>query len=207
MGNEIVCRASLGAQTSEGKALLESDHLLFRGEFRCKVFFRDLAKVSADRGTLSLFGPDGELRLKLGKKATVWSEKILHPKPRAEKLGLKAGTQVLVINLADTEFQAELAKSAVGISAARSNSQSDLVFLVVEDAPELAKIPDLVPRFKERGALWIVYPKGQSRISESAVIQAGRADGLKGVKVESFSATRTALKFVRPLQPCRSHMT
>ena len=68
MGNEIVCRASLGAQTSEGKALLESDHLLFRGEFRCKVFFRDIAKVSADRGMLSLFGPEGELRLELGKK-------------------------------------------------------------------------------------------------------------------------------------------
>lgn len=201
MGNEIVCRASLGAQTSEGKALLESDHLLFRGEFRCKVFFRDLAKVSADRGTLSLFGPEGELRLELGKKATVWSEKILHPKSRAEKLGLKAGTQVLVINLPDPEFQAELAKSAVEITAARSKSQSDLVFFGVEDAPELAKIPGLVPRFKERGALWIVYPKGQSRISESAVIQAGRAAGLKDVKVVSFSSTQTALKFVRPLQP------
>jgi len=201
MGNEIVCRASLGAQTSEGKALLESDHLLFRGEFRCKVFFRDLAKVSADRGTLSLFGPEGELRLELGKKATVWSEKILHPKPRAEKLGLKAGTKVLVINLADAEFQAELAKSAVEITAARSKSQSDLVFFGVEDAPELTKIPDLAPRFKERGALWIVYPKGQSRISESAVIQAGRAAGLKDVKVVSFSSTQTALKFVRPLQP------
>jgi hypothetical protein len=141
MGDEIVCRGSLGAQTSEGKALLESDHLLFRGEFRCKIFFRDLAKISADRGILSLFGPEGELRLELGKKATVWSEKILHPKSRAEKLGLKAGTKVLVINLADTEFQAELAKSA------------------------------------------------------------GRAAGLKDVKVVSFSSTQTALKFVRPLQP------
>jgi hypothetical protein len=201
MGNEIVCRASLGAQTSEGKALLESDHLLFRGGFRCKVFFRDLAKVSADGGTLSLFGPEGELRLELGKKATVWSEKILHPKSRAEKLGLKAGTQVLVINLAETEFQAELAKSAVEITAARSKNQSDLVFFGVQDAPELTKIPYLVPRFKERGALWIVYPKGQPRISESAVIQAGRAAGLKDVKVVSFSSAQTALKFVRPLQP------
>jgi hypothetical protein len=201
MGNEIVCRASLGAETSEGKALLESDHLLFRGEFRCKVFFRDLVKVNADHGTLSLFGPEGELRLQLGKKATVWSEKILHPKSRAEKLGLKTGTQVLVINLADTEFQAELAKSAVEITAARSKSQSDLVFFGVEDAPKLSKIPGLVLRFKERGALWIIYPKGQSRISESAVIQAGRAAGLKDVKVVSFSSTQTALKFVRPLQP------
>src|SRR5260370_34872485 len=201
MGNEIVCRASLGAQTSEGKALLESDHLLFRGEFRCKVFFRDLAKVSVDRGTLSLFGPEGELRLELGKKATVWSDNILHPKSRAEKLGLKAGTQVLVINLADTEFQAELAKSAVEITAVRSKSQSYLVFFGVEDAPGLTKIPDLVPRFKERGALWIVYPKGQSRISESAGIQAGEEARLEDVKVGCVFATPAAFEFVSPLPP------
>src|SRR5260221_11265432 len=108
MGNEIVCRASLGAQTSEGKALLESDHLLFRGEVRCKVFFRALAKVNVDRGTLSLFGPEGELRLELGKKATVWSEKILHPKSRADKLGVKARTQDLGINLAHNESKAKI---------------------------------------------------------------------------------------------------
>src|SRR5260370_36842752 len=106
MGNEIVCRASLGAQTSEGKALLESDHLLFRGEFRCKVFFRDLTKGSADRGTLSLFGPEGELRLELGKKATVWSEKIRNPKWRGEKVGVKAGTRVLVLKRRWTKCQA-----------------------------------------------------------------------------------------------------
>jgi hypothetical protein len=200
MGNEIICRASLGEKTSEGRALLESDHVLFRGEFRCKVFFRDLAKVSVAQGTLSLFGPEGELRLVLGKKAGVWSEKILHPKSPAEKLGLKAGIRVLVVNLADTDFQAELAKSTVEITAARSKSQSDLVFFGVQEASELVKIPDLVPRFKERGALWIAYPKGQSRISESAVILAGRAAGLKDVKVVSFSSTQTALKFVRPLQ-------
>jgi hypothetical protein len=205
MGNEIVCRARLGTQSGDGKALLESDHLLFRGDFRCKIFFRDLAKVSAEQGTLSLFGPEGELRLELGRKATAWSEKILHPKSRPEKLGLKAGSKVLVIKLSDTEFpdaefQEELAKSAVEITSARSKSQCDIVFFGAGDASKLAKIPYLVPRLKERGALWIVYPKGQSRITESTVILAGRAAGLKDVKVVSFSSTQTALKFVRPLK-------
>jgi hypothetical protein len=57
-----------------------------------------------------------------------------------------------------------------------------------------------VKRTQERGALWIVYPKGQSRITESTVILGGRAAGLKDVKVVSFSSTQTALKFVRPLK-------
>ena len=48
-------------------------------------------------------------------------------------------------------------------------------------------------------ALWIVYPKGQKRITENDVLSAGRKVGLKDVKVVGFSATHTALKFVIPL--------
>jgi hypothetical protein len=46
--------------------------------------------------------------------------------------------------------------------------------------------------------LWIVYPKGKQEITELQVIEAGRQAGLVDVKVVSFSATHTALKFVRP---------
>jgi hypothetical protein len=199
MGYEINCRARFGDRHSDGKALLESDHVLFRGEFRCKIFFRDLAKVVADNGTLSLCGPQGELRLELAEKAGVWAEKILHPKSRAEKLGIKAGSEVLLMNLLDAEFEAELDRSGAVLLPARSKARCDLLFWGAQKAAELPKIPDLLPRLNERGALWIVYPKGQSHIPESSVILAGRAAGLKDVKVVSFSPTQTALKFVRPL--------
>jgi hypothetical protein len=201
MGNEIPCRASLGTKRSDGKALLESDHVLFRGEFRCRVSFRDLSKVTARDGILSLVSPEGKLQLELGERAAIWAGKILHPKSRAEKLGLKAGNQVAVINLSDPEFEIELTKSAVAMTSASSKSPCDFVFLRAQQPEELTRIRDIVPRLKERGALWIVYPKGQSRIPESGVILAGRAAGLKDVKVVSFSPTLTALKFVRPLRP------
>jgi hypothetical protein len=175
--------------------------VLFRGDFRCKIFFRDLAKVTARDGTLILCGREGELQLELGEKAASWAEKILHPKSRAEKLGLKPGSQVAVINLSDPEFETELAKSAVALVSARSRSQRDVVFFGAQQTTELAKIVDILPRLKERGALWIVYPKGESNIPGSDVISAGRAAGLKDVKVGSFSPTQTALKFVRPLKP------
>jgi hypothetical protein len=201
MGYEIKCRARLLDRQSDGKALLESDHVLFRGEFRCKIFFRDLAKVAADNGTLSLCGPEGELRLELGEKAGIWAEKILHPKSRAEKLGVKAGSQVVLMNLPDAEFEAELDNSGVVLVPARSKAQCDLLFWGAQKTAELKKIPGLLSRLKERGALWIVYPKGQPHIPESSVILAGRAAGLKDVKVVSFSPIQTALKFVRPLKP------
>jgi len=148
-----------------------------------------------------LSGPEGELWLELGDKAVVWADKILHPKSRGEKLGLKPGLQVALINLPDSQFRSELTKSEAKVASARSKSECDLVFFGVEQASELAKISALIARLKERGGLWIIYPKGQSQIPESAVILAGRAAGLKDVKVVSFSATETALKFVRPLKP------
>jgi hypothetical protein len=200
MGNEIFCRASLGTKRSDGKALLESDHVLFRGDFRCKIFFRDLAKVTARNGTLTLGSPEGELQLELGERAAIWVGKILHPKSRVEKLGLKAGHEVAVINLSDPEFETELTKSAVAMASASGKSPCDFVFLGTQQPEELTRICDIVPRLKERGALWIVYPKGQSRMPESGVILAGRAAGLKDVKVVSFSPALTALKFVRPLR-------
>ena len=82
MGYEIDCRARFGNRDSEGKALLESDHVLFRGGFRCKILFRDLERVVAQNGALRLRGPEGELWLELGEKAAVWADKILHPKSR-----------------------------------------------------------------------------------------------------------------------------
>ena len=201
MGYEINCRARFGNRDSEGKALIESDHVLFRGGFRCKILFCDLDRVVAQNGALRLSGPEGELWLELGEKALVWADKILHPKSRGEKLGLKPGLQVALINLPDSQFRSELTKSEAKVASARSKSECDLVFFGVEQASELAKISALIARLKERGGLWIIYPKGQSQIPESAVILAGRAAGLKDVTVVSFSATETALKFVRPLKP------
>jgi len=201
MGQEIICRATLGNRISEGKAQLESDHVLFRGDFRCKIFFRDLAKVSARGGTLILSGRERELRLEMGEKAAVWAERIVHPKSRAEKLGLKAESQIAVINLSDPEFEKELANLGVVQVSVRSRGQCDIAFFGAQRATELTKIPAVLPRLKERGALWIVYPKGEANIPESGVISAGRAAGLKDVKVVSFSPSQTALKFVRPLNP------
>jgi hypothetical protein len=44
----------------------------------------------------------------------------------------------------------------------------------------------------------LIYPKGRKEITELQVLSAGRSAGLLDVKVVSYSATHTALKFVRP---------
>ena len=52
--------------------------------------------------------------------------------------------------------------------------------------------------------LWIVYPKGRTEIREIDVINAGRAAGLKDVKVVRFSDVDTTLKFVIPIEARKS---
>jgi hypothetical protein len=64
----------------------------------------------------------------------------------------------------------------------------------------LRRIPKLAASIHPAGALWVVYPKGVTEIREIDVIMAGREAGLKDVKVASFSATHTALKFVIPVE-------
>jgi hypothetical protein len=47
MGSEVKCRVRSGKQRSEGKALLETSEIIFRGDFRLKIPFATIqsAKV------------------------------------------------------------------------------------------------------------------------------------------------------------------
>ena len=73
-----------------------------------------------------------------------------------------------------------------------------MIFFGAESATELSRIKKLIPSLAGNGALWIVYPKGRKQITELQVLAAGRKAGLVDIKVVSYSATYTALKFVRP---------
>jgi hypothetical protein len=183
----------LGKRTLAGKAYLEADHVLFRGDERLKVAFKDLTSVTAKAGVLRLEFPGGPAELDLGDGAEKWAEKILHPPLRADKLGVKAGTKVRLVGEFDVGFLKEL--ESLGVSVVARGSA--IVFYVAERKTALKRVSKLAPG--GGGALWVIYPKGSAAIREIEVIEAGRAAGLKDVKVASFSATHTALKFVLPV--------
>ena len=192
MGQELNCTATWSGQSSAGKALLEGDHLLFRGTFRVKAMFKDVTSIDAADGTLKLTMPEGALLINLGAYAGKWREKILHPPSRLGKLGVKPGTAVQLIGAFHPDFVAEV--TAVGVG----KQPFDFVFLAVEDRAALAGIVKAIPSLQPAGGIWVVYPKGVKTITEMHVIDAGRSAGLKDVKVASFSPTHTALKFVIP---------
>jgi len=186
MGQEIKCRVNFAGESSEGKALLETSEIIFRGAFRLKIPFQAISALEASKGRLRVEYPDGEAVFHIGKAAEKWVEKIRNPPSRLDKLGVKPGIKFHLIGRHDDDFRQELAERG----AVSSAKKPDLVFLSVKEKDQLVELASLagIP-------VWIIYPKGVTSITQGDVIAAGRAAGFIDIKVCGFSATHTALKF------------
>lgn len=198
MGRELLCTIRSDGKTANGKALLETNEIIFRGDFWLKLPFASLKSVVARDGQLHLKWPEGSAVLELGEQAEKWAHKILHPKSTADKLGVKPGLVISVVAMDDGDFLKTLRANAKSFSDAKPISDSDLIFFGAARAAELVRAKKLAPSLSSAGALWVVYPKCKREITELQVLSAGKRAGLVDIRVVSFSATHTALKFVRP---------
>jgi hypothetical protein len=199
VGNEVKCTVSSGEQKSEGRALLETSEILFRGDFRLKIPFSTIKSAKAVDGELRLQTAEGLAVFHLGAAAEKWCEKILHPKPRIEKLGVKPAARVSLLGGFDAGFLTEIGKLTKSVSKSKVAADSEWIFFGADSKEDLGALMKISKSMKGAAALWIVYPKGLKHITENDVLAAGRKAGLKDVKVVGFSSTHTALKFVIPL--------
>lgn len=200
LGQEVNCKLRLGKKLAEGKALLESQELIFRAsDLRLKIGFREISSIEAKDGWLRFRYPDGAVALELGSQAPKWAEKILHPKSLIDKLGVKAGMRISVVGVGDGDFRRDLVSRTKDVAEGKAAADSDLIFLGADGPKDLDRMKALQKSIKPAGAIWVIYPKGQKHITEAGVFAAGKQAGLVDVKVASFSSTHTALKFVIPV--------
>jgi hypothetical protein len=199
VGNELKCTVRFGNESSEGKALLETSEVLFRGAFRLKIPFATIKSAKAVDGELRLQTADGLAVFEIGPAAEKWCEKILHPKTRLEKIGLKPAAKIALVGSFDADFLDELKPLAPSVTKKKVPADSDTIFFAADSQKELLSVAKIAKTLRGATALWVVYPKGQKTLTENDVIAAGRKSGLKDVKVVGFSATHTALKFVLPI--------
>jgi hypothetical protein len=199
MGEEARCTVRFGSARSEGKALLETNELLFRGDFRIAVSLKSITDLDASNGELRVGFADGEATFELGPKAERWAERIRNPRSLLDKLGVKPESSVAVVDLDDGEFRT-LLKERVARYATTPQPESDLIFLGAQATGDLGRIESLVQYLRPNGHIWVVAPKGRQDIREIDVLQAGRGAGLKDTKVASFSGTHTAHRFTIPLE-------
>jgi hypothetical protein len=194
MGKEAFdVRATLPEGEDVGRLQWEAPRLIYRGAERRVFDAAALQDVRAEGGDLVLAG--GE-RFALGAaQAAKWAQAIANPPGRLDKLGVKAGMRVAILDLDDPEFAAELATRAAVIN---DFSGLDILVYGADSAEALDRIGKLVPALADRGALWVVSLKGKLlKVRDVEVMAAAKAVGLVDNKVCSFSETRTALRFTR----------
>jgi len=199
MGLETTCDVRCGKQKARGKARLEEKEVLFRGDFRLRIAFRDVKAVEVRRGILRLAWPGGEAAFDLGPDAGKWADKIRNPKGLLDKLGVKPGMKVSVLGVDDGSFMKQLRARTSDVVEGRAAAGSDIVFVRMTAAGDVARLKALKDAIKPNGAVWVVWPKGRKAFREDDARGAGPAAGLVDVKVASFSDTLSALKMVIPL--------
>jgi hypothetical protein len=150
-------------------------------------------------GELRLQTADGHAVFHLGAAAEKWRDKILHPKSRIEKLGVKPGAKVSLLGAFPPDFLKEVAGLTESVSKDKVAKDTEHIFFAADSKEDLSALTKISKSVQGASALWIVYPKGQTHITENDVLAAGRKTSLKDVKVVGFSATHTALKFVIPV--------
>ena len=79
MGDTVQCRAFFDNQVSSGKALLETEELIFRGDFRVKIPLKEIKSAVAKDGMLTVRAPGQKLDLELGPYAEKWAAKLTNP--------------------------------------------------------------------------------------------------------------------------------
>jgi hypothetical protein len=118
------------------------------------------------------------------------------PKPLLQKLGAKPDLGMAALGFVDKEWMEDLPFDRSLIA----DRLYDVVVVKIDDPIKLRSLSRLKHALKDRGALWIVYPRGVKHITQAQVMFAGNASAWTDVKVCRFSETHTALKFVRRLK-------
>src|SRR5260370_37199032 len=90
MGKELQGAVRVGRQRHQGKILLETNELIFRGtDYRLKITFAEMRDVQAKNGQLRIATNDDVLTFEVGTAAEKWREKIVTPKPNGQKICVK----------------------------------------------------------------------------------------------------------------------
>jgi hypothetical protein len=196
MGREIRCMAELRDWTGDGRLLLETDELIFRGAKKLVIPRTAIKAVRADDGWLVVEHDDDIDRFDLGKLAPSWVNAIANPRSRIDKLDVKDTSRVATVGELDADFIDELRTRTSRIDA--NERDNDLIFLRVADVSDLKRLTPLRERIAQNGGIWLIHPKGDASLKHEAIVAAAKAAGLIDNKTAKFSETHTALKLVIP---------
>ena len=202
MGAEADCVLRENGARHTGRALLETDELIFRGAdgYRVRLPFGSLRNPRAAGGDLLIDAPAGVLAIALGEKAELWAQRIRSPKGLLDKLDLKPTHTVALIGGSDATFARQLAERVDSVTVGKAAKGTNVVFLRADAPVALKKLASIVKSIARDGAIWVIHPKGAaSKVKDTDVFAQAKKVGLTATKVARFSETHTAEKLVIPV--------
>jgi hypothetical protein len=120
--------------------------------------------------------------------------------PLLDKLGVRPGMRVALIDIDDETIRPLLADRTSGLTEGWPLPDTDVVLLGADTTAALAVLEGLATRIRPNGAIWVVSRKGKdATLRDVEVMAAGREAGLVDNKVVSFSPTHTSLRLVIPV--------
>ncbi|MEK6643881.1 MAG: DUF3052 family protein [Planctomycetota bacterium] len=205
MAMESACKLKVGKETYAGKVRMEADYIDFSGstKYRFRLTEATNARREGDSILFSFHGNPVSIGLGEVRKAESWMEYIALPRTLADKLGVKEGQHVRVMNLDDSELIHSLESKRTRM-VTNPMATCDMVMLGVERPSELQKIEDLSESLNPNGAIWVVLPKSIRTITKANVIAAVREAGLNHVETVDYSETQHAHKITRRAIPKRA---
>jgi len=118
-------------------------------------------------------------------------------KPLLDKLGVKPGSRVAVVDVEDDWFLKDLKSRTRDVVSGRPRTPCDLVFYAAKTLRDLDRIREFKTWIEPDGAVWVIRPKGPaSPLRDTDLIAAGLDAGLVDNKIASYSATHGAMRFV-----------
>ena len=129
------------------------------------------------------------------------SPDLYSTRPLLDKLGVKPGSKIAVVNLENPGFIKLLRERTTDIVVGKPRSKCDLVFMGADSQADLRKLNEVKRWIEPNGAIWIIRPKGgRSPLRDTDVIAGGLAAGLVDNKIASFSETHSAMRIVYRLR-------
>lgn len=199
MGKEARVYAEIDEWEGEGKLLLETDALYFRGARRLTVPLATITSLANDKGWLHVVHEAGEARFDLGDAFTEkWILAIQNPRQLIDKLDVKASSSVLVEGDVGAAFLDSIRTRGATLHTSQTAQDLDLIFIAIDDPAMLSRVAELRSTIKSTGAIWVLHPRGRRELSHDAIMAIAKPAGLVDVKSARFNDTHGALKLMVP---------
>src|SRR5579883_3142257 len=141
MGLEAECTVRVGRKSAAGRALLEGEVLLFRGDVNLRLPFDEMLDVAVDGDALVVKTADHEARFEIGAPiAERWLRLIKEPKSLFEKLEVGPESRVAVVDIHDSLFLTALRERTASVAEGRVPEGAPVVFFGADTKDALRKV-------------------------------------------------------------------